>query len=54
MAIVEQMTRRMMENPGVRLKQCLRNGGRHVSDVISKLKMACTEFSSDNNLYIRR
>jgi len=26
-AIPEQMTRRVMENLGVRLKQCLRNGG---------------------------
>ena len=35
-AIREQMTRRVMENLGVRLKQCLRNGGRHLSDVIFK------------------
>jgi len=35
-AIPEQMTRRMMENLGVRLKQCLRNGGRHMSDVLFK------------------
>ena len=32
-AIPEQMTRRVMENLGVRLKQCLKNGGRHLSDV---------------------
>ena len=35
-AIPEQMTRRMTENLGVRLKQCLRNGGRHLSDVLIK------------------
>jgi len=35
-AILEQMTHRVMENLGVRLKQCLRNGGRHLSDVIFK------------------
>jgi len=35
-AIPEQMTRRVMENIGVRLKQCLRNGGKHLSDVIFK------------------
>jgi len=35
-AIPEHMTRRAMENLGVRLKQCLRNGGRHMSDVVSK------------------
>jgi hypothetical protein len=29
-AIPEQMTRRVMENLGVRLKECLRNGGRHL------------------------
>ena len=34
--IPEQMTRRVMENLGVRLKQCLRNGGRHLSDVLFK------------------
>jgi len=34
--IAEQMTRRVMENLGVRLKQCLRNGGRHLSDVLFK------------------
>ena len=33
-AIPEQVTRRVMENLGVRLKQCLRNGGRHLSDVL--------------------
>ena len=35
-AIPEQMTRRVLENLGVRLKQCLRNGGRHLSDVLFK------------------
>jgi len=35
-AILEQMTRRVMENLGVRLKQYLRNGGRHLSDVLFK------------------
>ena len=35
-AIPEQMTRRVMENIGVRLKQCLRNCGRRLSDVIFK------------------
>jgi len=35
-AIPEQMTRRVMESLGVRLKQCLRNGGRHLSDVLFK------------------
>jgi len=35
-AIPEQMTRRVMENIAVRLKQCLRNGGRHLSDVLFK------------------
>jgi len=35
-AIPEQMTRRVMENLGVRLKQCSRNGGRHLSDVLFK------------------
>jgi len=35
-AISEQMTRRVMENLGVRLKQCLRNGGRTLSDVLFK------------------
>jgi hypothetical protein len=34
--IPEQMTRRVIENLGVRLKQCLRNGGRHLSDVLFK------------------
>ena len=33
-AIPEQMTRRVMENLRVRLKQCLRNGGGHLSDVL--------------------
>ena len=32
--ILEQMTRRVMENLWVRMKQCLRNGGRHLSDVL--------------------
>jgi len=35
-AIPEQMIRRVMGNFGVRLKQCLRNGGRHMSDVLFK------------------
>ena len=35
-AIPEQMTLRVMENLGVRLKQCLRNGGRHLNDVLFK------------------
>ena len=35
-AIPEQMTCWVMENLGVRLKQCLRNGGRHLSDVLCK------------------
>ena len=35
-AIPEQMTRRVMENLGVRLEQCLRNGGRHLSDILFK------------------
>jgi len=35
-AIPEQVIRRVMENLGVRLKQCLRNGGRHLSDVLYK------------------
>ena len=41
-AIPEQMTRHVMENLGVRLKQCLRNGGRHLSDVL---------FKSPNGMY---
>ena len=32
-AIPEQMTRRVMKNLGVRLEQCLRNGGRHLSEL---------------------
>ena len=35
-AIPEQMTGRVMETLGVRLKQCLRNGGGHQSDVLFK------------------
>jgi len=35
-AIPKQMTRRVMENLGVKLKQCFRNCGRHLSDVIFK------------------
>ena len=35
-AIPEQMTCRVMENLGVRMKQCLRNGGGHQSDVLFK------------------
>jgi hypothetical protein len=34
-AIPEQMTRRVMVR--VRLKQCLRNGGIHLSNVLSKM-----------------
>jgi hypothetical protein len=34
--IPEQMIRLVMENLGVRLKQCLRDGGRHLSDVLFK------------------
>ena len=36
-AIPEQMIRRVKENLGVRQKQCLRNGGRHQSDVLFKI-----------------
>jgi hypothetical protein len=36
-AIPEQMTRRVMKNLGVRLKHCLRNCGRNMSDVLSKI-----------------
>ena len=35
-AIPEHKTRRVMENLAARLKQCLRNGGRHLSDVLFK------------------
>ena len=35
-AIPEQMTRRVMEYLAVRVKQCMGNGGRHLSDVLSK------------------
>jgi hypothetical protein len=35
-AIPEQMTRRVMENRRGRLEQCLRDGGRHLSDVLYK------------------
>jgi len=35
-AIPQQMTGQMMENVGVKLKQCLRSGGRHLSDVLYK------------------
>ena len=41
-AIPEQMTHQMMENLGVRLKQCLRNGGRHLSDIL---------FKTENGMY---
>jgi hypothetical protein len=34
--IPEQMTHWVMENLGVRLKKCLRNGGRHLSGVLFK------------------
>jgi hypothetical protein len=53
-AILGQMTRRVMQNLGLRLNQCLRNGGRHLSEVFSNLKMVSTEFSSDNNFYMKR
>jgi len=33
-AIPEQMIRRVMENLGVRWKQCMRNGRKHPSDVL--------------------
>ena len=36
-AILKQMIRRVVEKLGVRLKKCLRNGGRHLSDVIFKI-----------------
>ena len=35
-AIPEQINGPVMINLGVRLKQCLRNGGRHLSDVLFK------------------
>jgi hypothetical protein len=35
-AIPERMTRRAKEKLGVTLKQCLRNGGRQLSDVLFK------------------
>jgi hypothetical protein len=35
-AIPELITRLVMEYIPVRLKQCLRNGGRHLSDVLFK------------------
>jgi hypothetical protein len=35
-AIPEQMTRWVMENLGAILKQCLRNGERHLSDAFYK------------------
>jgi len=35
-AILEQMTHQVMESLGVTLKQCLRNGGRHLSDILFK------------------
>jgi hypothetical protein len=36
MAFPEQMTHQVMENLGVRLKQRLRNSGRHLSDILFK------------------
>jgi hypothetical protein len=42
-----------MENPGGRLEQCFRNGGRPLNDEIFKNRVACTEFFSDNDWYIR-
>ena len=53
-AIPEQMTCRVMENLGVRLKQFWEMVGDIWVTHFSKLKMACTEFSSDNNVYIKR
>jgi hypothetical protein len=35
-AIPKQITRQVMENLGLRLKPCLRNGGRRLSDVLYK------------------
>jgi hypothetical protein len=35
-AIPDQMTRRVMQNRRGRLEQCLRNGGRYLSDVLYK------------------
>jgi hypothetical protein len=51
-AILKQMTRRVTENRRRRLEQCLRNGGGQPSDETFKNKMACTEFFSDNNIYV--
>jgi len=53
-AIPEQMTRRVMENIGVRLKQFWEMVGDIWVTYFSKLKMECTEFSSDNKFYIKR
>jgi hypothetical protein len=49
-AISEEMTQQVMRNLRVRLEECLRNSGRHVSDVVSKKnKMVCNVVSSNNN-----
>jgi ribosomal protein S6 len=53
-AIPEQMARRVMENHRGSSEQCLRNGERHLNYEIFKNKIACTEFFTDNNCYIRR
>ena len=43
-AVPEQMTRRVMENLGVRLKQCLRNGGRNMRRTFQNLKWHVLNF----------
>ena len=53
-AILEQMTRRVMENLGVRLKQYLRNGGRHLSDVLFKTYKVMYWVFQWYNFYIKR
>jgi hypothetical protein len=53
-AILEQMTRRVLENLWERLEHCLRNGGRHLKNEIFKNKMACTEFFTDSECYVIR
>ena len=53
-AIPEQMIRRVMENLGVRLKQFWEMVGDICVTYFSELKIACTEFSSDNNFYAKR
>jgi hypothetical protein len=51
-AILKQMTCRVMENRRGRLEQCSRNGGGRLNDKIFKNKMACAEFLSDSNVYL--